>query len=449
MSYRSRSQFLCALTVVSAVIFFDAPAQAVQYDVFDREAASATLPGAFAYLSKSDGTAYSGPGFHWYDDVTNTKYSAFPVILDTGSSGSLLSATDSTALKIPLVTNGGVNETYEDIGIGGKEEFYVSQPVGLNIAKMTNDIYKMTIDWEALDFTVYDDTENHSHYAPIGTYNFQVRRQDPISSFMGFEESVSFNIVGTPIINSRVMHVAPNVVTYSSSSPTIDYMQTELLTSMPTLPSSANAMRVQLNYVNFVSNTTTSVNTSTNPMIDGVTVNRIDNNGELESSSGQWLLDTGASLTMMGAKMANELGIFKQDIPDSSVAVTGVGSGTLSLSGYNVESLTIPLIGGDQLTFNNITIFVSWDGLPVDLPGILGMNLLGQSYDPNPITNPFGYYMQTESPFSDWYVNPGDGNLGELVLVFGETVPEPATLTLLAIAASTCLLWRNFRRRPT
>jgi hypothetical protein len=183
-----------------------------------------------------------------------------------------------------------------------------------------------------------------------------------------------------------------------------------MTTALGPLPAAANAMRVELNYVNFVSNTTTSVNTSTNPIINGVTVKRTSGNGELQSSSGQWFLDTGASLTMMGAKMANELGIFRQDIPDTSVAGTGVGSGTLSLSGYYVDSLTIPLIGGDKLTFNDILIFVSWDGLPVDLPGILGINLL-ESYDPDPISNPFGYYMQTESAFSDWYVSPGNGEV--------------------------------------
>ena len=372
------------------------------------------------------------------------------VILDTGSSGSVLSKTDSTAFGIPLVSKGAGYETYTDIGIGGSETFNVSQPVVLNVTPMTEDIYSMNIDWETMSFTIVDHTEEHSRYSPVGSYNFQVRQQDPTTSIIGLEETVSYNIIGTPVLNKYVMHVKPNVVTYSSTSPTIDYMQTELLSSMPDLSATPGVLRAKLTYVDYVdhvANPDTSVSTSKNPMLDGVTLKRAASDGAVKSSTGQWLLDTGASLTMMGANMATELGIQQGITPyRNTVDVTGIGSTPLTLYGYPVDSLSIPLIGGDELAFKDVVVFVSWTGLPVDLPGIFGMNLLGQSYNPD---DEMGYYFQTESDFSDWYVDRGDGVTGELVMVESSPVPEPTTFALLAIGGALFLLRRMVRRRAT
>jgi hypothetical protein len=436
------------LVFVGILVLGAASARAAQYDIYGREAASSTLPGAFAYLSDSNGLPYQGVNPDGYGD--SSYYSALAVILDTGSSGSLLSHADSTAFNVPLVTTGnGGYETYSDVGIGGAETFNVSQPVFLHVATMTSDMYSETIDPITLEYTLVDNTEDHSRYSPAGSYNFQVRQQDPIAtSIFGEDETVSYNIVGTPVLNSRVMHVTPNVVNYSSLSPPIDYMQTELLTSMPNVSSPTGVLRAKLTYVDYVDHVTnpnTSVSTSTNPTIDGITVKRTAADGTLKSASSRWLLDTGASLTMMGANMAGNLGILEDITPyDATVDVAGVGSNSLTLYGYRVDSLTVPLIGGDELTFHDIVVFVSWTGLPVDLPGIFGMNLLGQSYDP---TTELGFLTPTDSDFSDWYINPGDGETGELVMVLAP-VPEASSFVLLAVGASLFLLRRRLGRRP-
>ena len=115
-------------------------------------------------------------------------------------------------------------ETYADVGIGGTEWFNVSQPTQLKMAPVT---------------VGYDGSENLANFSSYGNYKFQIRQTDPVltGTFLG-DDPVYVNVVGTPVLNQRVMHVTPNAPSFSYSfdalgmSP-VEYVPTELLGSAP------------------------------------------------------------------------------------------------------------------------------------------------------------------------------------------------------------------------
>jgi hypothetical protein len=388
---------------------------AEQYTITGQQAMTIGLPGGLAGLLKPNGTVYTADPYDLGESFS------LLVVFDTGASGCVLSATDAgpDGLDVSIISG----ETYDDVGIGGTETFNISQSTGLILAPIA---LMATYDPWGND---PDPSEVRTNYTSYGSYNFQIRQTDP--TFIGFY-GMSVNIIGTPVLNQYVMHVTPNSSGYTSLIPTVDYLVADLLTEMPSNLPSTGVYRIALKYENYVT-ATTSVSTSTNPTIQNVKLVL----GENDITS-TWLFDTGASVSMIGRDMAASLGIDLSSDPVTSTTVMGVGNVERTLDGYHVDKLIVPLASGDELVFKDVVIFVPEEGaMPADLSGIFGMNLLNQSF-----ANTEDFFSMTDSPFSEWYVDPIDG---ELVLVLA--VPEPATFLMLSAGGALFLLLRGVRRR--
>jgi Aspartyl protease len=97
-------------------------------------------------------------------------------------------------------------------------------------------------------------------------------------------------------------------------------------------------------------------------------------------NNNQFLMDTGADVTVLSEQIAYaQLGL-DPDNPDFTVAVTGSGGTTEGIPGYFLDSFTIQASGGGgNLTLMNVPIVVLDVITPVDgtntLPGIVGMNV--------------------------------------------------------------------------
>jgi hypothetical protein len=123
--------------------------------------------------------------------------------------------------------------------------------------------------------------------------------------------------------------------------------------------------------------------------------------------------------------------------------------GTSTVSGFYLDSLTVPTLEGDPLVFHHAPVLVSDIGLknpddPSDtltLDGVFGMNYLVASVDmsavdPNDFTSILSAPMASGA-FNDIVFDQSNGLLG---VTF---VPEPATFTLLLLVGATGLMRRR------
>jgi hypothetical protein len=88
-------------------------------------------------------------------------------------------------------------------------------------------------------------------------------------------------------------------------------------------------------------------------------------------SAQQFVFDTGSQVTLISTAEARALNLDLAN-PQTTIVVQGVG-GPEVVPGYTLDSLSVPLVGGNTLKFTNVPVFVL-DTAP-DLDGLLGMNL--------------------------------------------------------------------------
>jgi hypothetical protein len=382
--------------------FIAVSVRGVVYEVPAGKPMSISLPGGFAALANPDtGKVYTS-------DIYGDEEFSYPIIFDTGTSGNLMSNFVNSSLGVPLT-----GETYTDQGIGGMETFDVSARTQLRLAPIS----------------VGEDGANDlNNYAAIGNYKFQVRREEN-------EGYTPFDIVGTPILRNSVLKVRPNTIPYSSWWPTLDYMDSTLLSSMPTTLS-GQSFKIPIQYKNFVTVENPAVDVDFNPVIPGVQIVDSRKDADHQSAPIEWLLDTGATVTIIGRDYASRVGIdLDSEDPLYEVTVEGIGGDQVALFGYLVDQIALPLSdGAGSFIFKDAVVFVPDIGaLPADIPGILGMNLLGQSF--SEIDSLFGVPLDLQdSPFTEWYIDsPGQ----TLTL---NMVPLPGTFCIVLIGSIMAFL---------
>lgn len=334
------------------------------------------LPGAFAGLvNPENGSYYQSDPFGLGEEFS------FVVVLDTGASGNLLTqfvAGSDFGLGIPLT-----GETFSDEGIGGIQSFDVSVPTELMLAGISVGLAG---------------ADNPSSYTSYGPYSFQVER--PSAS------AVPVDIVGTPVLNQFVMHVQPNEPSFNPTFPFLDLLPTNLLPTLPDHLVGPGVHRVMIEYVDFISQTSSPVDVDKNPVIPQVRIVDDRQDPSAQAIPRDLVFDSGGSITVIGRNFAEDVGIdLVNEMPIDQVTVTGVGSSPRNLFGYQVDELVLPLVNNHELVFVDPVVFVPDEGtLPADLDGILGMNLLGPSFSQQDL---FGLPSDTESGlFSDWYLDP-------------------------------------------
>ena len=145
--------------VLALGVFFLAPlfAQAAQYFIDGRQSQSNYVPGAFVDLATPGGTNYLARTTDIFGDPES--YYSYAAVLDTGASGSVVSAFEAQARALPTT-----GETYPDVGIGGTEWFNVSQPTQVKMASVT---------------VGYEGSENLANFSSYGNYKLQIRQQEP------------------------------------------------------------------------------------------------------------------------------------------------------------------------------------------------------------------------------------------------------------------------------
>jgi hypothetical protein len=136
----------------------------------------------------------------------------------------------------------------------------------------------------------------------------------------------------------------------------------------------------------------------------------------MTSSTGSFLFDTGAQLSVISTDMALSLGL-NLDAPTTSIDVQGV-AGTTTIPGFTLTTLDMLRTDGGILQFANVPIYVL-DVAP-GIDGIFGMNLMNVAnefvFDPHSPNGPQLSIAYFANP--DRGAPPEDDGLGELAALF-------------------------------
>jgi autotransporter-associated beta strand protein len=372
-----------SIPALSISTLFVSRALATDWTYTSQGSEATELTGGYgAVADPSNGSVYND-GFGDY---------SYPVILDSGSSGFLMSETVTDEFSVPLQPG----QTYTETGIGGSEVENVTEPLTAYYAPASD--------------TNPDDTSTMTAY---GTYTFESRQNDP------FEGFIYFDIVGTPIIQNQVMVVNPNQ-SYDVVQDTLGFLtaQTTLQPTAPVLPSKG-LYHVPITWTNFVSGTPVP-SEGLNPVVNGVTA-RGPNGTDVANN---WLFDSGAQFTIISPTYASQLGINLSD-PITTIQGEGVGGSIVTFDGFQITDIALPLSNGDRLVIDDPIVYVpEGTTLPAGLTGVLGENLFMQSTDE--IDPDTGLPVDTYAPlFSEWYLN-GPGS--QLVLYDPNSIYNAANL---------------------
>lgn len=365
---------------------------------------------------------------------------------DTGASGVLLSASTSEFLEVNNATSGGSDVIFSDVGVGGSDDFLVSEQLYLHLAK-----YHPNAQVDDLDF--YD----IAYPQQIGPVRAQMGpiAENPNPLLEGLD------VIGMPAMAGKVIVMDPKPVdSFADTMRTYVYnpgtaFDPAHANDEPGIPSTN--VQIPLSYVNFDSFTTVTPAGAPgptlrnnpfigrNPFVPGDTHAQPLSSYNGQTSSGNWLLDTGAAASIISQARAAELGVtyapgsYGSDNPQLlgiapgtqtfSLTIGGIG-GTIQLMGFFMESLLLPTTDGQGLEYvgapvliGDITLFDPGTNQPYTLDGIFGMNYLVASANiedggifPIPVDLTIGAY--------DWITF--DEPNGILGLQLRDAVPAPA-----------------------
>lgn len=260
--------------------------------------------------------------------MTKGQFEVNYAFLDTGASGIVLSR--ETAGFMGLTIDPGAR--FADIGVGGVEYFNVSESLYLGLAG-------------------YDvqNPEDPRSYRAIGHGRFQIRKNT--AGLL----SEPLDIIGMPAMIGRI------VVLDSGATNTLGYFSANVKNpGDPVIP--GVDLEVVLRFRNFLNpNNPNNIPPlpvmACNPVIDNIIVH---NKGM--SSRGSWLLDTGATISLISVKQATRLGLTDRNgvplvTPAFSLPIGGIGE-MIQVPGFEIDRLTVPTRSGRNLVFKNARLGV-------------------------------------------------------------------------------------------
>lgn len=273
--------------------------------------------------------------------------------LDTGASGILLSKETADLFGVQA----DPKARFFDVGVGGREVFHVSEPLYVGLAGFET-----------------SNPQAEAAYRYLGPGRLQIKTQSA-----GFLQE-ALDIIGMPMLMGRI------VVLHAGATNELGYFAAEVRdpgdSRLPKM-----ACEVPLRFVKFFQladpNNIPPLPTLTcNPVIDHILLTYRD-----KQTRGDWLLDTGATVSFISVKQAQLLGLVDEKgtplkKPDFSLPMGGIGN-MIQISGFEIDRLAVPTSSGSHLIFtkarigvHDIEYFDEDKGQRAVLDGVFGSNFL-------------------------------------------------------------------------
>ncbi|MEO6027546.1 MAG: retropepsin-like aspartic protease [Candidatus Binatia bacterium] len=318
-------------------------------------------------------------------------------ILDTGASGHVLSA--ATAARFGLKAETG--SRYVETGMSGDHSLEVSRPATLDVTDLVPED---------------EDAPRGRRGQRTAPASVRLSGQRVLLNEAPSDLSAALlspgsivDVIGMPLIRDHVVEIEPQ-----------DEAGAALAVRLhPSAAGLAVDAWVALTLVDFnrrdPRNRGPVPSLATNPVVPGVrtVLGAAD-------AEGDWLLDTGATCTMISTATAKRLGLVDASgtptrRPAFTLPVGGIGGGSTSLQGFRLDRLELRADRGRTLVFPDAAVVVHditttrADGITVTLDGLLGMNLLLPSGSGMTMLGAGG---QRPSPFARVVIDAAGERLG-------------------------------------
>lgn len=314
--------------------------------------------------------------------------SAVEAFLDTGASGVVLSSSTYKALGIRFArTPEGTAVKFEDVGVGGAEEFRVSEPVFLALAPYSSNT---------------DGGDPGAYGKPLGPMRVQLRPTGGILDAL----TGGTDVVGMPAMAGKVVVIDCRPVAK------MDKLKTWVVSpGEQRVPRTTRG--VPLTYVSFERFTRVTPAGAAGPVVvanpvigpdplkpaaaaaDGRNAGAVVARHKGKATRLTMLLDTGAACSMISVAKAAELGVtYDEDTgtlagalakEQFSLSVGGIG-GMKTAQGFYLDVLALPAQAGEPIVYAKAPVLVSdvtvtdpATGRPFTLDGVFGMNFLTAS----------------------------------------------------------------------
>lgn len=298
------------------------------------------------------------------EPLPDPEESVLQMFFDSGASGVLL----SREVREELGIYAEPNANFVDVGVGGEQNFEVSESLYIALA-----------DYDLMEYP----TESQFH-EDLGPWRLMLAidySEDPLGQ--------TIDIVGIPGMAGK--SIVLTVKLFEIFEFELPYYVTQIMEpNDPSVPEPD--IEVKLRFTNFLytshpDNTGPLPVLGYNPVIEDIQIGYQGN-----SSIGDWLLDTGAQLSMMSCAQAEALGLVDSNCdpivePEFYQQIGGIGS-QVEAPVFTVDTVSIPTLNGFKLVYGNPYVGVldigtidEHTGEPIILDGVFGTNFLGYSYN--------------------------------------------------------------------
>jgi hypothetical protein len=311
---------------------------------------------------------------------------SFLAYLDTGASGYVISKTTAQRFGVQAQPEA----VYNEVGLHGDTKVGVSQPYEVALAGATGELDE--IEPAAAAFELAQEQAR-----------LQLTLQAPGGAMALLGE---MNVVGMPAIAGMVIEIDPAPMRQRADDGRKPDLIDQLasfgggpavkLHDRKTRPKDVD-VAIALEYKDFnqrkhEENRGPLPELANNPVIPGVVCEHDDPaTAAMKTSTGEWLLDTGAAASIISVKTAQALGLYDAGgaparQPDFTLPLGGIGGGgegqVKSANGFIIDRVKISCRNRMTLEFRDARVVVQNVGVKLSgereviLDGVLGMNLL-------------------------------------------------------------------------